>query len=182
MTAPKTRPVFFLLRVALSAVLLGLVTTFIRVAWFPGLYFELSGLARQLAVLAIVIFLIGAVLSTFFYRPENSGNRFDMAVLFLLEIAAMGVVTRDIAERRPELRHPCNTAVEAVRQAGHPLKQLLSGDDEGKVLDWIEGNGGGVEEFAYLPLRGRVADAIMIVDALTAYPVAMPDIDPWQDD
>ncbi|MDH5321074.1 MAG: hypothetical protein OEW81_01445, partial [Gammaproteobacteria bacterium] len=81
-----SRAQLFQIRLVATATVLLIVYPLLRFLWFPGGYFDLSGIGRLLLVLAGVNLIVGPVLSTLVYRPGKRGLMFDLAVLAVLEI------------------------------------------------------------------------------------------------
>jgi len=98
---PKPRHHFFVLRLALTALFLLLLAGVIRFSWYPGLLLELSGISRQLLVMAVAALVIGPGLSTLLYRPAKKGLLLDLVVVLIIEVAVIAVVAIDLYERRP---------------------------------------------------------------------------------
>jgi hypothetical protein len=73
----------------------------IRLFWYPGAYFEISGVQTQLWVLAGVMFVAGPVLSTFVYKPGKKGLALDLGILAGVELLAVVVATTLIFQRQP---------------------------------------------------------------------------------
>jgi len=63
-TLPKTRSGFFLPRLALTALFLLLVAGIARFVWYPGLLLDLTGVTRQLLVIAAVALVVLSTNST----------------------------------------------------------------------------------------------------------------------
>ena len=88
-------------RLAGSGALLLLVFAVCRVFWYPGAYFEIAGVSRQLWVLAGVMFIIGPIMWTFIYKPGKKHLVLDLGILSVLEFAAVAVATVLIFQSRP---------------------------------------------------------------------------------
>ena len=96
-----TRWRVFQLRLAASAALLIPIVAVTRLLWYPGGYSALAGVDGLLLILAAVSLVIGAGLTTLMYRPGKRGLRFDVVVLVVLELAAIGWAGHEIFARRP---------------------------------------------------------------------------------
>ena len=68
-----TRFRVFQLRLLASAALLLLLFSVVRLFWYPGADFAVSGVYKQLLVLAAVVFVVGPVLSAFVFKPGKKG-------------------------------------------------------------------------------------------------------------
>ena len=101
LSLPSNRWKFVGPRLALSVVLLALFIAVVRIAWYPGLYWQLAGVSRQLLILAGVVLVIGVGLSTLVYRPGKRGMTIDLIVILVVEVAAVVYVGSLLYERRP---------------------------------------------------------------------------------
>lgn len=240
----------FSIRLAATLAALGLVFTALRFLWYPGAYFALAGVARFVWILAGVTFVLGPCLTALVYRRGKPGLKFDLAMLALVEAAAVvsatfvlydrrpfyavfavdrfeviargeidaAMLTReefntrpghaprlvyaalpddvdkrnalidDVVfgggadiDRRPEYWHTYATGTAMIRSRARPLGVLLDGDEPRarRIRSWLGSQPGQASEYAYLPIRGRVADATMIVHADVGYPVDILTVDPW---
>lgn len=84
-------------------------------------------------------------------------------------------------DRRPEFWHPYAAGAAAARARARPLTDLSSGGDKrARILTaWLASQPGRPGEYAYLPIRGRAADALLILHAKIGYPVDILVVDPW---
>lgn len=91
------------LRMRLAATLgvLLLIYAVVRLLWYPGAYFEISGTGRLLAVLAAVTLIVGPGLSAFVYKPGKKGLKVDLALLAGVEFLAVAVAVSLIYVRQP---------------------------------------------------------------------------------
>jgi hypothetical protein len=83
-------------------------------------------------------------------------------------------------DRRPEFWKSYSAGIATIKAAALPLENLL--DDESRAAaagTWLADHGGSAQDYIYLPLRGRAGDALIILSAETALPVATLAIDPW---
>lgn len=85
-------------------------------------------------------------------------------------------------DRRPDFWRPYAQGIPTIRDAASPFAVLLEGDDQRARAGarWLSRSGLEAGELIYLPLRGRLRDAAIILHADTVYPVATLDVDPWQ--
>jgi hypothetical protein len=88
-------------RLLASGALLLLVFTAIRLLWYPDAYFAISGVRKQLWVLAGVMFVVGPVLSAFVYKPGKKNLAMDLSILTAVEVTAVVVATTMIFLGRP---------------------------------------------------------------------------------
>ena len=64
---------------------------------------------------------------------------------------------------------------------GPPLDSLLNGDTRraARMQRWLDSAGRDPSSLRFLPIRGRVGDAVIVLHADIGYPVATLNIDPW---
>ena len=84
-------------------------------------------------------------------------------------------------DRRPEFWKPYAAGVRHLRQAARPLTDLIAEDSVRgrKAQRWLARRGGAARDYLFLPLRGKEADAVMILHADIGYPVGALAVDPW---
>lgn len=91
----------FQIRLAASAVLLLLVFALVRLLWYPGAYFPIFGVSRQLWILVGVVLVVGPVLSVFVFKPGKKGLVMDLSILAIVELAAIVVAATVLFQERP---------------------------------------------------------------------------------
>jgi hypothetical protein len=96
-----TRAKVFKIRFAATAFLLLLAVAIVRLLWYPGGYFAISGVSRLLLILVVVVVVLGPGLSAVVYKPGKPGLRFDFIVIACVEIAVLGWALFEIRDRRP---------------------------------------------------------------------------------
>jgi hypothetical protein len=96
-----TRRNVFLLRLAATAGLYLLALAVVRLLWFPGGYFAISGTGTRLLILAAVVLVIGPGLSTFLYKPGKKGLTGDLWLVAGLEVGVVAVVMSALYLERP---------------------------------------------------------------------------------
>lgn len=97
-----TRSTVFKARLAATLAALLLAFGVVRLLWYPGAYFALSGAGKLYLTLAAVLVVAGPGLATLMYRPGKWGLRFDMVAIAVLELAILGWGLAEIHARRPE--------------------------------------------------------------------------------
>ena len=98
---PETRLRFFVPRLAVSLVLIAVFWGVVRMLWYPGYYYELSGTAWLILVAAAFAILVGPMLTTALYRRDKQGMWNDIVVLAVVEVIALGIACNALYERRP---------------------------------------------------------------------------------
>jgi hypothetical protein len=99
---PAKRSTFLLLRLIPSVALLALLAGLIGLAWFPGIYFDLSGVGKRVLVLTAVVLVIGPGLSTLVYRPGKRGLYMDLTLIFVVELLAFAYFGNMLYQRQPQ--------------------------------------------------------------------------------
>jgi hypothetical protein len=84
-------------------------------------------------------------------------------------------------DRRPEFWKPYAEGMAFIKGAAMPLSALASVQDDraGSIQRWLAQQELSVNDYLYLPIRGRTADGMMILHADIGYPVEVLAIDPW---
>lgn len=96
-----TRLKVFQIRLAATTGVLLLVFAVVRLLWYPGAYFAISGVGRLFWVLAGVTVVVGPGLSAFVYKPQKKGLLSDLGLLALVEIVAVVVAVSVFYARQP---------------------------------------------------------------------------------
>ncbi len=124
-----TRFRVFQLRLLASGALLLLLFGVVRLLWYPGAYFAVSGVSKQLLVLAAVMFVVGPVLSAFVFKPGKKGLAFDLRVLAGVELLAVVVAGVLLFQRQPHFAVFAVDRFEAVGRAEVDLGKLQTALD-----------------------------------------------------
>ena len=124
-----TRFRVFQLRLLASAALLLLLFSVVRLLWYPGAFFAVSGVYKQLLVLAAVMFVVGPVLSAFVFKPGKKGLAFDLRVLAGVELLAVVVAGALLFQRQPHFAVFAVDRFEAVGRAEVDLGKLQTALD-----------------------------------------------------
>ena len=125
-----TRWGVFRLRLAASMVVLLPLVAVVRLLWYPGGYAGLAGVYGLLSVLAAVSLVVGAGLTTLMYRPGKRGLWFDIVVLAVLELAAIGWAVYEIHTRRPAFTVFAVDRFEVVTAREVDMQAVLAGGIE----------------------------------------------------
>ncbi len=86
---------------ALSALVLAPVLVAVFVFWYPAPWFEVQGAAGVVAVLIGVQILAGPLLTALVFRPGKKGLVFDLVVIAVLQLMALGWGTWVMHDERP---------------------------------------------------------------------------------
>lgn len=90
-----------LIHLALSILAVGTVFAFVYFAWYPEPLFRGAGGRDLFLVLALVDVTIGPLITLIIFRSGKWGLKFDLAVIALLQVAALAYGTHVAFEARP---------------------------------------------------------------------------------
>jgi hypothetical protein len=124
-----TRLRVFQLRLLGSTVLLVAAFGLVRLLWYPGAYFAISGALTQFFVLAAVVVIIGPVLSAFVYKPGKPGLAFDLGILLGVELLAIFVAMTLLYQRQPHFAVFAVDRFEAVARGEVNIDEVPAGID-----------------------------------------------------
>jgi hypothetical protein len=104
----------------------------------------------------------------------------DLEVMSLLIDETVFLGMADI-DRRPEFWKPYAQRISFIKAAAKPLATLLSLNDQRAepIKRWLARQELSADDYAYLPIRGKTADGMMILHADIGNPVEILPIDPW---
>lgn len=77
------------------------VLVFMRLVWFPGALFGLTGGSGLLLILVSVDVVLGPLLVLIVYKQGKSSLKFDLAVIALLQLSALGYGLYSVSQARP---------------------------------------------------------------------------------
>ena len=127
-----TRLRVFQLRLLGSTALLLLVFVVIRLLWYPGAYFAVSGIYKQLLVLTAVVVVVGPILSAFVYKPGKPGLALDLGILAGVELLAVLAAAFILFQRQPHFAVFAVDRFEAVPRAEVDLGKLTTSLDSSR--------------------------------------------------
>ncbi len=98
-----TRVQAFLIHVGISLVIFAGLMYFIAFQWYPGPYFEYDGGWRGTMIVVAVDLVLGPALTIVVFDPQKSIGkiRFDLSMIALLQVAALGWGTYIVEGQRP---------------------------------------------------------------------------------
>ena len=91
----------FLLHLAISSVVVGAALAIIFFVWYPYPYFEIAGAFNVVQILVGVDLVLGPALTLLLYRPGKPGVLVDLAVIAVIQIAALTYGLWTIHSERP---------------------------------------------------------------------------------
>jgi hypothetical protein len=244
----KNRITAFLLHLLISGMVALAAVFVVFYIWYPTPLNEAAGVTQIFLLLLAVDIAIGPILTLIVYKPNKPSLKFDMTVIALLQLAALGYGVNTVFEGRPafvvfsvdrfELGRACDMDPESTSKALQSGNQAaiagwmkprwvaaVASKDAKRVQDImfssLQGgpdlhqlpelfvpisqvkqqilakalpleelhelqrkNGSEVnlddwKESKWLPLRGKVKNLVVLIDAHTADVLKILDIDPW---
>ncbi len=236
--------IHFLLSVAVASSVL----VFMLTVWYPWPLFEAAGGDRLIFILLAVDVALGPLITLVIFKIGKKGLKFDLAVIAMLQLAALGygmhtvylarpvylVFTKDRFDlvspsdldpqdlekvTRPEFAHvplgrpryiaavppsdpaarqqllmaslqgkdlqlhpqyyvPYEQEVPNALARAQSLELILKRDPEG-VQRRLKAAGRSQEAVKFLPLRGKLTDGAVLLDAKTGAPLDIVLVDPW---
>ena len=87
-------------------------------------------------------------------------------------------------EFRPELYHPYRPDLQHLRLRNIDLSKIatLSTDAKHTINTFLASQGGQMENYLYLPLKGKNTDIVMVLSPKNGLPVGSISINPWLED
>jgi hypothetical protein len=89
------------IHLAISALIATSVVTLMLVVWYPGQYFAAMGGDTLILILIGVDVVIGPLITLIIFAPRKKGLRFDLAVIAVLQLAALAYGCNVMFEARP---------------------------------------------------------------------------------
>jgi hypothetical protein len=90
-----------LIHFGLSTLVVGAAFLAVYFLWYPEPLFEGAGGRHLFVVLACVDITIGPLITLIIYKPGKPGLKFDLAVIGMLQLAALAYGTHVVFEARP---------------------------------------------------------------------------------
>jgi hypothetical protein len=78
-----------LIHLSISALVVGCFLAFALTVWYPEPFFSISGLTSILLILVTVDVILGPLLTLVVFKPLKSTLKFDLAVIAMVQIAAL---------------------------------------------------------------------------------------------
>ena len=119
-----TRLRVFHIRFAATAGMFLLVFALVRLFWYPGAYFPISGVGQQLLILFTAMLVIGPGLTTLIYKPGKKGLAMDIGLLAGVELLALLWATSIVYARQPHFAVFAVDRFEAVSRPEVDTAQL----------------------------------------------------------
>ncbi|MFM1892645.1 MAG: hypothetical protein RLZ44_1722, partial [Pseudomonadota bacterium] len=81
-----TRLQAFAIHLSLSLLLVGAVAGLLRWVWYPGPLFALEGGWQGLGLVALLLLVLGPLLTLILFKPGKAGLGFDLWLIALLQV------------------------------------------------------------------------------------------------
>jgi len=98
-----TRRQAFLTHLAVSLVIFFVLAYLIVFHWYPSYYFHIDGGYRGLATIFFVDVVLGPGLTLLVFKPGKPGLKFDMAMIVIVQLAALTWGINSVVSERPML-------------------------------------------------------------------------------
>lgn len=89
------------IHLGISAVIVGSFLLFARLVWYPTPFFEISGLLSIILILLGVDLILGPLLTLVVFKPAKPTLKFDLSVIALIQLAALGYGAYTIYQAHP---------------------------------------------------------------------------------
>jgi len=91
----------FLTHLAISASVVGAALAIIFFVWYPAPYFQVAGAWNVVKVLVTVDMIVGPLMTLMLFRSGKPGLLFDLSVIALIQVTALGYGLTVIYSERP---------------------------------------------------------------------------------
>lgn len=91
----------FLIHLGLSALVVGTVLVLVMVFWYPAPWMQVIGAANVLSILVAVDLIVGPCLTLLLYKPGKPGLVFDLCMIGLVQLGALGYGVNTVYQERP---------------------------------------------------------------------------------
>ncbi|MEZ5534772.1 MAG: TfpX/TfpZ family type IV pilin accessory protein [Thiolinea sp.] len=90
-----------LLHLLISAIIISCFTGFALWVWYPPPFLKISGLLSILLILVTIDLILGPLLTFFIYKPNKPKLAIDLAVIAVVQLAALGYGIHTIQQGHP---------------------------------------------------------------------------------
>jgi hypothetical protein len=144
----------------ISLVLVGGVFTVVFYAWYPSPAFEVVGASSIIRLLVAVDLIVGPLLTLVVYKHGKPGLKFDLAVIALIQIAALVYGAHRLYAERPQYLVFATDRVEFVSNKGIDTSGIRFADLRDKPLTQL------IKVFARRPVDAeevqRYLDSVLV--------------------
>ena len=92
---------FFIRHLSVSFIVAALVLGWIFTVWYPAPLAKATGVTHIILLMLAIDVIIGPILGFIVYKAHKKSLKFDLAVVILLQLAALGYGVYSLAEGRP---------------------------------------------------------------------------------
>ena len=92
-----------LIHLSLSVFVISLLIGLIFFIWYPQPFFDISGVDMPLKLLVMIDVIVGPLLTFIVYKKHKKSLKFDLSVIVLLQLCALGFGVYTIYQGRPTL-------------------------------------------------------------------------------
>lgn len=92
---------FFIKHLSISLIVVLLVLTWIFTVWYPTPLAKATGVTHIVLLMLAIDVIVGPILGFIVYKAHKKSLRFDLAVVILLQLAALSYGIYSLAEGRP---------------------------------------------------------------------------------
>lgn len=103
MTLQMTRFRAFVTHLVLSLLIFVSVVLLVGLVWYPGVFFEASGVWSAMRTVALVDVVLGPLLTLVLFKPGKPGLKFDISVVAGLQLLALIYGVSVLYTQKPEL-------------------------------------------------------------------------------
>jgi len=90
-----------IIHLSISAVIIGIFYLFVLNVWYPSPYFQVSGLLGIMLMLVAIDLVLGPLLTFIVFKPNKSSLKFDLSVIVMIQIIALGYGAIAVYEGHP---------------------------------------------------------------------------------
>lgn len=100
---PRSRIQAFLIHLSISIGIFLVLLSFILLKWYPSLYFSYDGGWRGIRLVAGIDLVLGPLLTLIVFKPGKKGLKFDLAVIAMIQLAALSYGVTTVYRQRTAL-------------------------------------------------------------------------------
>jgi len=118
----------FAIHMAISLVIFFILLVCITQYWYPGILFDTGNGWKAIGMIVGIDLILGPLLTLIVFNPFKSSIKFDLAVIALVQIAALAYGTWTIHQTRPVALAFINTSfmtISANSELGKDLKEKI---------------------------------------------------------
>lgn len=129
---------FFVGHLLLSVCVIGAILAFVLLVWYPSPFAKAVGVTQIMLILASIDVIIGPVLGFLVYKEHKKSLKFDLAVIILVQICALGFGVYSVAQGRPVWVAYNVDRFELVRNNDIILDNIAQADPKFQKASWLK--------------------------------------------